>query len=143
MADDEAPILDQGVAPYLVAMLLCDQIITEAQTNKKSLIGTFDTVFWPGQPVLIPVAVYAKLTDAEGRYQFRIDYVHAATEQRLARGSLDPPVEITDRLGFYELAVRMPVPIQDIGTYEFRLLANDSYIGRAVLAVRPPSPTGE
>jgi hypothetical protein len=134
---------DASVAPYVVAMLLCDQIITESETNKKSLIGLFDTVFWPGHPALITGAIYAQLTDAEGHYRFRIDFVHATTERRIGSASVDQPLHLTDRLGFYELAVRMPIPVAEPGTYEFRLYANDAYIGRTVLLAKPLEPTGE
>jgi hypothetical protein len=124
-------------------MLLCDQVITEAGSNKKSLIGTFDGVLWPGQPVVLPVAIYAKITDAEGSYRFHIDYVYVPTDKRLARVTLDHPVEIPDRLRFSELALHLPAPVPEPGLYEFRLFANDAYVGRAVFSAYPAAPTGE
>jgi hypothetical protein len=117
-------------------MLICDQVITEAETNKKSLIGLFDNVLWPGHPLALQTSIFAKLTDAEGHYRFRIEFVQVETGNRLAQADLED-AHIPDRLGFADLVLRMPMVTPAAGQYEFRLFANDSYVGRAVFTARP------
>jgi len=62
--------------PSLLSFLICDMIIIEAGTKKKTLVGVFDAV--NAQRVLTPVRVglYARLTDMEGTYAFKIHVVH-------------------------------------------------------------------
>ena len=58
--------------PSVIAILLCDRIIEEVGTHKKTLVGIFDRINVPA-PVRMPLAFYARLTDAEGKYKFRVD----------------------------------------------------------------------
>ena len=95
--------------PYSVAILICDQVIVDEATQKKSLIGIFDRVLSQGFPTIQPVWVYAKVTDAAGEYRFRMEIAHVASSQAL--GHVDTEmVNITDRLAFYELIFRIGVP---------------------------------
>ena len=54
--------------PSLLAMLICDQIIVDEQTKKKSLIGIFDNINSLAFPASVNCAIYAKMADAEGGY---------------------------------------------------------------------------
>ena len=62
--------------PIVNAMLVCDKVITETGTNKKSLIGIFENINAYKFPCIHHfLAVYIKLTDANGRYKFRLELV--------------------------------------------------------------------
>ncbi len=122
---------ESAVTPYVLAMLLCDMAIIEAGTSKKTLVGIFDRVLWPGAALTLSVSVYAKLTDAEGHYRFRLDYVHTASDRLLVQSESTAPLLIPDRLQSYELVLRLPAVVDEPGLYEFRLFANDVYLGRA------------
>lgn len=125
--------MDASTVPTLMAGLLCDQIITEAGTNKKTLVGIFDTLHSPALPFKRQLWIYLRLTDAEGRYRFRIELVHLETEKPIF-GVETNEVEAKNRLGFHEIVVELPpVPLPDQGTYEFQIYANDVYIGRILL----------
>ena len=53
--------------PLALALILCDQIITDAATFKKSLIGTFNSVIAEHLPIVYPrMGVYAALTNGQG-----------------------------------------------------------------------------
>lgn len=53
--------------PLALALILCDQIITDVGTFKKSLIGTFNSVMAERLPVIFPrMSVYAALTNGQG-----------------------------------------------------------------------------
>lgn len=126
----EAPI------PSVNSILLCDRIINEEGTNKKTLVGVFDSVRTKQLPAAIVAAVYARITDAEGSYEFMIRVVHLKSNEKILEAGT-PIVQIPNRLGYYELALQIPVPIPlpSGGAYELSLLANGVWIGRIVLNV--------
>ena len=52
------PPHDEGlspISPYVVAMLMCDQVITDAESGKKTLVGVFHDVVTPALPVNLPL----------------------------------------------------------------------------------------
>ena len=120
-----------GSTPYPLAILLCDQIIVDDRSKKKTLVGIFDLIYARQFPAKHhSLSVYVRLTDAEGQYKFRMDYVQIKTDKLLGRADI-PAVTITDRLKAHELVMEFPpIEIPEPGDYEFRLWANDRYIGR-------------
>ena len=62
--------------PFPLALLLCDSVIVDERSKKKTLVGVFNRVWAKQFPTTYsPLTIYARLTDAQGRYDFRIDYV--------------------------------------------------------------------
>lgn len=117
-------------------MLLCDQAIREAETNKVSLVGIFDQIRGAEFPLAWarPAAVYARVTDAEGHYQMRLELVRLEDEQ--AVGRLDGEMTIGDRMGFSELIFNLGRLIfERPGRYEFWLFAGDRHVGGVVFTV--------
>jgi len=123
----EAPI------PSVVAMLICEQIITEQATNKKSLIGVFETfgsLAFPG--VVNRIAIYAKLVDAQGKYQFKFRFVSLKDETLIAEIGLE--AEIKDSAHCAELALNVQnFPMPEPGKYEFQLYVGDIYLSRVTI----------
>jgi hypothetical protein len=120
-------------------MLLCDQIITDKESGKKTLVGIFDRVFYEGKSFVMPVSVFARLTDAAGAYHFAVEYAHVTTNRILGRAEIPDPVQIPDRLKFHELLMRAPAVIDALGVFEFRLYANGVYLGRVPFEAVPRS----
>ena len=78
--------------------------------------------------------VYARVTDAEGQYTFRLDLVRLEDEQTIGR--IDLPFALGDRTASHDLifpidAMRFERP----GAYEFQLFADLRYIGAMRLNV--------
>jgi len=119
--------------PSVVAMLICDQIINEAGTNKKSLIGIFENFSSPGFPVLMPrLAVYVKLVDAEGVYQFKLRLVKLRDESLVAE--IDIQATIVDSSHHSELAINMGnLPIPEPAKYEFQLYYGEVFLHRVTI----------
>jgi hypothetical protein len=131
--------------PSVQAFLVCDCVIEDSATRKKSLIGIFThlrAAIFPFQHQQL--GVYFCLTDAEGTYQFDIDLFFLNTNELVCRATL-PPIDITDRLQISDFAINIPTLIFPApGRYEFRLR-----IGHAIIAQKdfnviempaPPSP---
>jgi len=134
-------IPDPGVGrelprPVLQAMLVCDQAIRDAETNKVSLVGIFDQIRGAEFPLAWarPTAVYARVTDVEGHYQIRLELVRL--EDEVLVGRLDVEMTAGDRMGFGELIFNLDRLIfERPGRYEFRIFAGDRYVGGVVFTV--------
>lgn len=118
--------------PKANAMLICDYVITEHETGKKSLIGIFETINAGQFPVIHhAMSVYVKLTDANGSYRFQLDLVDLQNDQVLTKCEIPNELKISNPLKSSELVfnlhgLKFPHP----GEYEFRIFANDRIFGQ-------------
>ena len=129
--------------PSVQAFLVCDCVIEDSLTRKKSLIGLFTHL----QAVAFPfqhqqLGLYFCMTDAEGTYHFEIDLVYINTEQLVCRASL-PNIVIGDRLQISDLGINMPALLFPApGRYEFRLRMDGHMIAQKdfnVIQLRTPT----
>jgi hypothetical protein len=118
--------------PSVVAMLVCDQIIAEQGTNKKSLIGIFEHLGSTSFPVQVGrISVYAKLVDALGKHHFRLRLVTLKDEKLIMEIGIDADVK---EGGGVELALNMGnLTLPEPGKYEFQLYAEDIYLHRVTM----------
>jgi hypothetical protein len=119
--------------PSVVAMLVCDQIITEIGTNKKSLIGVFDNFFSLSFPGFLPrLAVYVKMADAAGDYFFKLRVVKLKDETLIAEVGIQ--AHIVDVSQYGELALNLgSIPIPEPGKYEIQLYSGNEYLHRITI----------
>jgi hypothetical protein len=62
--------------PIILALILCDQIIREAGTNKVSLIGTFNGIFAANFPFNHPtLSVFIAITEGRGTMMCKLRMV--------------------------------------------------------------------
>lgn len=123
--------------PKVNAMLICDKTITEAGTNKKSLIGIFENINAYNFPCTHPfLSVYIKLTDANGRYKFLLELVDLETDKPIGRGELPQAIDINDPLITRDLVFNLAaLKFTHPGKYEFRIFANDQICGQKTFLV--------
>jgi len=118
--------------PSVQAFLVCDCVIEDSATRKKSLIGIFThlrSASFPFQHQQL--GVYFCLTDAEGTYQFEIDLFFLNTNQLVCRATL-PHIDIGDRLQISDFGINIPIIVFPApGRYEFRLK-----IGHTIIAAQ-------
>ena len=125
--------MDNPQIPTVLALLLCDQVITDAQTNKKSLIGVFHNAMAFGFPLSLNIAIYAKLVDAQGKYDLKIRVVHLKDEKVLGNFEFKG-AQVLNQLQPWELAINIAgFVIPEAGKYEFQLYANDVYLSRITM----------
>lgn len=131
--------------PSIQAFLVCDTVIEDSLTKKKSLIGLFTHL----QAMTFPfqhhqVGLYFCMTDAEGTYHFDIDLIHVNSDQLVCRASL-PEITIGDRLQIADFGINVPALLfPPPGRYEFRLRMNGRVIAQKdfdVIQVTPPAGT--
>lgn len=139
-----ANLMTDLLKPSIQALLVCDTVIEDIMTRKKSLIGLFTHLQAPVFPFQHPqLGLYFCLTDAQGTYQFDIDLVYLNSDELVAKASL-PGVEIADRLQISDFGVNIPALVFPApGRYEFRLSVNRTVIAQkdfhVVQAALPPS----
>lgn len=129
--------------PTVVSLLICDQVIDDRLTQKKSAIGLFNTVVVRGLPTrLYQLAVMVTLTEITGRTPLLLRLVRDEDNSVLmqTRGHVEAP----DPLAMVDLVFAMQgVPIARPGQYAFELLCNGELLGRRrfrVVVGRPRSP---
>ena len=123
----------------MLAILLCEQIILEQGSGKKTLVGVFEDLTSQVEPLVKNIGFFARMTDLEGHYRFAIKVVRISAEGEVVVANGDIPVEqpITDRLVNLDIALNLPPTVfPTFGKYEFQLFSNDMYLGRAVLNCR-------
>ena len=142
--------------PEVKAFLLCDYVLHEAGTNKKSLIGIFEQVNSPRFPFRHgKMSVYANLADAHGSYELTLRLVRLRDGKILleAKGMR---VTVGDPLQVSELGVNLEgIVFEEAGKYEFAVYGNDQFLKSKPFLVRlvvgargnpappgtPPAPT--
>ena len=113
-------------------MLICDQVITEQGTNKKSLIGIFENIGASQFPAAHhSMCVYVKLTDAQGNYKFQLGLYDLSNETAIADCPVPDEVLIASPLNSHELVFNLKgIRFIHPGEYEFRIFANDRIFGQ-------------
>lgn len=137
--------------PIVKSFIIADTVIQDRLTGKWSIIGVFDRVMAPSFPVVHPtVALYLRLSDAQGRYRMRVEFRDASDR----RVGLFEGIEIEVKDPAQAIEVGLPthmLPLEKPGKYQFQLFINDEFASSAELTViqvaippqqqAPPAPT--
>jgi hypothetical protein len=129
-------------APTLVSFLICDQVIDDKLSNKKSAIGIFNTILVPKVPAMIhQMAILASVTEIAGRVELEIRLMRDTDNAVLFSGK--GHVEAPNPLAIVDLLFAMQgVKIPAAGQYAFEILSGAELLGRRRFQVwvRPPGP---
>jgi hypothetical protein len=126
---------ENSPVPTLLAFLICESVIHDAETQKKTLVGLFDNFLSSAVPCLIAgLGLYAKLVEGSGQYIFKIRLVNLKDESQLLELSTPGNWPVAEAPLEFGVNIR-GIPVQAFGSYEFQLYANDVYLGRAVFRV--------
>ena len=120
------------ITPKANAMLICDYVITEEETHKKSLIGIFENIRAAKFPCTHhALSVYIKLTDAKGNYRFRLELIDLTNNAMTGKSEIPKDVFIESPLFTHELVFELRgLKFDHPGEYEFRIFANDKIFGQ-------------
>ena len=123
------------VVPYLLAILVCDSGTVDRNSGKKTLVGIFDRVIAKEFPTSRWLSVYFKLSDAQGNYRFKVQYAQVKTGNILAEAETRDSLTIKSCLDTFDSLISFPraLLIPEPGQYEFRLHANDMFLGRIAI----------
>jgi hypothetical protein len=97
-------MMDNISEPVGLALLVCDYVITEKNTNKKSLVGLFTNITGQQFPMQFRTFwVYTSLTNLMGRHSFSLNIYSEATKANI--GSISGNINVKDKNNVAELAV--------------------------------------
>lgn len=121
------------IPPIPIAFLVCDQVITDEATKKKTLVGVFDHIMVKQFPARHgPVALYARMFDSEGVHDCKVDYLKVDSQQVL--GNATGQIHVKSRNRSFEFSINLPaIDLPDPGDYEFRLYMDDHLMQRTKL----------
>jgi hypothetical protein len=128
-------------APIGLAIVICDQIIEDKLTGKKSLIGIFNQIGAQSFPCRHPqVCVFVSLTEGRGQCAARLRIVHDESNRVVAEvnGQIQfPDVHTVVELNFNLVGLTFPDP----GVYSIEFYCDDSLVLERrfhVVHVKPP-----
>lgn len=123
--------------PKTNAMLICDYVITEQNTNKKSLIGIFENINAGKFPCIHhALSVYIKMTEGQGVYRFRLELIDLRSDKVVGKGEIPKDIHITSPLTAHELVFNLrSIKFEHPGEYEFRIFGNDKIFGQKTFIV--------
>jgi len=138
---------DEGLLPWVVAMVFCNTISVELGTNSFTLHGCFSTIGAMSFPAVHPrMAVYVALTNGRGSLPFRLVLVHSDDEVEAA-----PVFTVAGNLQFPDplatLELRFPVPpvtFAQPGVYFLQMyISNRFLMERRLLLIQVGGDDGE
>ncbi|MCK5450380.1 MAG: hypothetical protein KAI70_01295 [Candidatus Omnitrophica bacterium] len=134
--------MKKGSKPIVNAMLVCDKVITEAGTNKKSLIGIFGNINAFKFPCVHHfLSVYIKFTDANGRYKFRLELTDLENNTSVGKSEIPKEVNVNNPLETHDLVFNLVgIRFTHPGKYEFRIFANDEVFGQKTFIAHEAKP---
>jgi hypothetical protein len=100
--------------PMMVAMVICDQIITEEGTRKKSIIGCFNNINSPSFPCVHPTFfVFVALTNGKGNFKVKLKCINESDDSTIfevgASLNISDPMQ-TVEMGFKLVNLTFPNP---------------------------------
>lgn len=118
-----------GTTPELLAILVCDTVIRDAETSKCSLVGLFNRIIAKKFPCNHPqLHVFVSLTNGHGRSPGELQLVHRATGNIVVKLSgpvvFPSPLDVVD-LNFELSNLTLPEP----GPYCFDFYCHGERIG--------------
>ena len=106
--------------PIGEALILCDQIITEAQTNKKSLIGIFNSVAGLQFPLQHSFSIFCVMSNGRGEMTIELRCLRMEDSHEVAK--IVAPIVFADPNTVVELVLRVEnIPFERPGLYTFEL----------------------
>lgn len=111
--------------PKALALIICDTVIHDKATNKKSLIGLFNCVYSKVFPCkLTAINVFVSLTEGRGTYQCSLICVKDDESQTLVR--MGGPLTFNNPLAVIEAKFEIKgLVFPEAGTYRFEFLCQD------------------
>jgi hypothetical protein len=128
--------------PIPLSMVICDMIIEDKKTGKKSLIGMFSTVTTAQVPCLVSrFGVFISLTEGIGEYACSLRCVRSADNHVLAETKGN--VKFSDRAEVVEISLDITgLTVPEFGDYRLELYCDSALLisRKFMVAQLPPPP---
>lgn len=117
--------------PLYLSMVICDTVIDDRATNKKTLVGLFNNIWASSCPCVHPrLNVFITLTDGRGAYQSKLKCVNEETNKEILQ--LEGPITFLSGEHIIEFNFELiNVNFPSFGNYRFEFWCdNDNLINR-------------
>ena len=121
--------------PVIHAMLVCERVIVEQGTSKKTLVGIFAGVTYKKLPLIWPeLWLYINLSDVVRRHSIKTELVCLEDNRQLleVKGILEPKKLLNWELVWQFKGIRF----EKRGSYAFRFWVDDDVIGEKYFHLR-------
>lgn len=127
--------------PIALAMVICDTVIEDKKTGKKSLIGLFNNVTSNKVPCIHPrLNVFISLTEGNGDYIGKLKCIYVDEGKPLAE--LSGPFIFSSPNQIIELNFEIRgVPLPKYGNYRFEFFCNNEMLIARKFKLSPPAPS--
>jgi hypothetical protein len=117
-----------SVDPQLVAFLLCDQVIQDVRSNKKTFVGVFDEIWAKNVPVVRPETYVAVvLTGCHGEQGIYLEIVHDGQDGEKSILKIQGRLNSKDPLEMVDLVFELrQLVFPNYGKYTLRLISEVS-----------------
>ncbi len=124
------------IPPLLVAAVICDVGVVDPSSGKKNLIGIFTRLNAESFPMQRPMSLYVKVSDAEGYYPLKVEFVYLNSGEVL--GTAKGEIEVLQRTEYADFLLNFPpLTFPKPGRYEFRVTASNMFVGSTFLDAVP------
>ena len=132
------------VAPMCLGMVLADAIWHDPSSGKRTILGTFSTIFARSFPAAHPLlAIYCLLTDGYGLTKVRLQLVDIENEDEPLIQA-DGEVNFVDPRMIAEIDFHFPgIVFPHPGEYRFQMFGADQFLLERRLLVIDPEQSGE
>ena len=120
--------MTEKASPSGLAIVVCDQIIEDKHTNKKSLIGIFNNIASPNFPCRHPqLCVFVSLTEGRGAYDARLRIANEETGITVAE--VKGQIQLNDIHAVVEVNFNLlGLEFQQPGLYSIEFYCDDALI---------------
>lgn len=128
--------MTKATDPKLISFLVCDQVIQDTRTGKKSYVGVFDNINTPSVPCLHPeLYVAIVLTNFRGKQNIILEMVFDASDGEKNILKLEGNFQSNDPLQMVDIVFDLKNLIfKGSGKYTLRIVSGDS---GEIIASRP------
>ena len=111
--------------PTPLALVICDAVIDDRETNKKTLVGTFDTIGVSKVPALHhQLHVFVSLANGNGVYQAKLECRHRENHTKVFEVKAPIKFENPNQVVEINFALR-GIVFQQYGMYNFDFYCDD------------------
>ena len=126
--------------PKALAIIICDEVIDDRLTNKKTLVGTFNNITAPKVPCRHhQLHVFVALTDGHGAYNAKLVCKHRESNTQTFEAGGDIKFEDPNQVIEMNFSLQGLVFMQ-YGLHDFDIYCNDQHIIGRKFTVSPPKP---
>lgn len=121
-------------SPSALALLMCDTVITDAATGKKTLVGVFNSMKVGRLPHVIPqFFVFASITNVRGEIPVNVRLTSVAGDEIF---NLSGKVKCSNELASPEMIFHIQnLPMKTTGLFSLELFSGSNFLASRTFSV--------